>query len=429
SGLAFFLIAAYGLERLNFAPGAVLTFRIAALLTVVALLGRFVLWPMRRRVTDEQVALYLEEHEPSLQNTLISALESDGATVSPAFARRTIEQAVERCRAIEDGRRIDRRELNRFATAFAIIAVLGLALTGFGPPILRHGAGALLNPFGSAEEANPYRIDVLPGNATIARGSDQVVTAVLHGWNERPRANGVAQQIEIAPRPVGDSVFQRLPLTATDSSFTYEVLLFDVASATEYYIDADGIRSPMYRIDVADLPYVESIQLEYDYPDYTGLPNEVIDDGGDIVALRGTTVIVRATTTMPVASARILLDDGRAIRMQPDATGVMSGGIVVSAEGFYMIELMTADSTTVTGSPQYLIDVIDDRGPNVRIAKPGHDTRPTNVEEVFVEVSAEDDFGIAELELVYNVNGGEERVVKLLNAAQPLPEASAGHTF
>src|SRR5690606_38869665 len=59
----------------------------------------------------------------------------------------------------------------------------------------------------------------------------------------------------------------------------------------------------------------------------------------------------------------------------------------------------------------------------------GHDTRPTNVEEVFVEVSAEDDFGIAELELVYNVNGGEERVVKLLNAAQPLPEASAGHTF
>ena len=46
-----------------------------------------------------------------------------------------------------------------------------------------------------------------------------------------------------------------------------------------------------------------------------------------------------------------------------------------------------------------VIDVVDDRGPAVRITKPGHDTRPTTVEEVFVEASAEDDFGVARLEL------------------------------
>ena len=51
-------------------------------------------------------------------------------------------------------------------------------------------------------------------------------------------------------RIAGDSVFQSLPLTAMDEPSQYEVLLFDVANPTEYYIEADGVRSPLYRIDV-----------------------------------------------------------------------------------------------------------------------------------------------------------------------------------
>ncbi|MGH7464228.1 MAG: hypothetical protein ACREK1_03570, partial [Longimicrobiales bacterium] len=414
---------------MNFAPGAVVTFRILAAAALLLLVTGFVILPLRRRVTSEQVALYLEEHEPSLQNTLISALDADGAAVSPALAQRTIEHAVERCREIEGGRRVDRRDLNRFAAAVAVAIVLGIGLTGFGPPLFRHGAGTLLKPFGSAADATPYRIDVLPGDVTIARGSDQVVTAMLHGWELRAGMNGVAQQVEILLRAAGDSAFQRLPLTPMDEASQYEVLLFDVASATEYYIEADGVRSPLYRIDVADLPYVERIQLEYDYPDYTGLPNEVVEDGGDIIALRGSRVAVRASTTMPVAGGRIVLDGGRAVRMQPGADGGLQGVITVAGAGFYTIELTTGDSVTVSGSPQYLIDVIDDRGPGVRLSRPGHDIRPTTIEEVFVEATAEDDFGVARLEIVYSVNGGAEQVVPLLSNARALTEANAGHTF
>jgi hypothetical protein len=38
--------------------------------------------PLRRKVSDEQVALYLEEHEPALQATLLSAV-SRAATGRP----------------------------------------------------------------------------------------------------------------------------------------------------------------------------------------------------------------------------------------------------------------------------------------------------------------------------------------------------------
>src|SRR5690606_30056469 len=213
TGLLLFLVAAYGLERLNFSAGSVIAFRVIASAVVLALIARFIVLPLRRRVTNEQVALYLEEHEPSLQNTLISALEAENATVSPALAQRTVEYAIERCREIDDGRAVDRRDLHRFAAAVAVTLLFGIGLTAFGPPLLRHGAGTLLNPFSAAAEANPYRVDVQPGDATIARGSDQVVTALLHGWEARAGMNGVAQQVEILLRTAGDSTFQRIPLT------------------------------------------------------------------------------------------------------------------------------------------------------------------------------------------------------------------------
>ncbi|CAN5436055.1 hypothetical protein BH23ACI1_BH23ACI1_09100 [soil metagenome] len=427
AALLFALTLSWLAHRSDVANGTLLTLALVALITIAGLGVRYLAMPLRRRVSNEQVALYLEEHEATLQATLITALETDAGTLSPAFAERTLEQAIEKCRAIEYGRRVDRAELNRFATAFSAIAVVGIGMSLFGPGILRSGAEAVLSPLRGGERG--LRIEVEPGNATIPRGADQIVTAHLRGWEQLAGAPGVAQQVEILMRAVGDSVFQRIPLTVTETSTSYEVLLFDVDRATEYFVEADGVRTPLYRIEVADLPYVERLDLEYRYPDYTGLPPETFEEAGDIVALHGTAVTVRATTTMPVAGGRILLDDGRRIEMTVRSDGVLEGRIRVEREGFYSIELTTPEGAALSGSPRYHIDVITDRGPSVRISRPGRDTRPTTIEEVFVEVTAEDDFGVARLELVYAVNGGQERTIPLLAAARPLPEIAAGHTF
>ena len=60
-----------------------------------------------RHATDEQVALYLEEHEPSLQAEIISAIDASrqqqaaGSSHSAALVQRLVETAVEKVRAIE----------------------------------------------------------------------------------------------------------------------------------------------------------------------------------------------------------------------------------------------------------------------------------------------------------------------------------------
>lgn len=424
AALVAILLSAYGLEKLGFSSGPLLTFRVLTYAVVLGLAIRYLVLPLLRRVTDEQVALYLEEHEPSLQAAVVSAVElrdTPGAApgdLSPALIRRTIELAVERCRDVEDGRRIDQRQIQRFGAAVAGAAVIGIVLVGFSPAFVRHGANALLNPLTSAETATPYRISVEPGNVTIPRGADQQVRAALDGFD--------SELVELVLRSGADSSFERLQMARADSGF--ELLVFHIDQATDYFIESNGVRSPVYRIEVADLPYVKSLTLVYHFPAYTGLPPRTVEFGGDIAVLRGTVVEVQATPTIPTQSGKVIADD-RAIPITANEEGVLTGSMRVEKDGFYHIEMTAADGSSVNASPAYAIDILTDMPPTISFSKPGRDTRVTPIQEVFVEARAEDDYGVATIEMVYSVNGGEEQVITLYESGKALREVTAGHTL
>ena len=94
------MASAYALEALRFSPSSILGFRVLILLAAAAFAGWFLVRPLMRKVSDEQVALYLEEHEPSLEAVIITAMDSERAgraqEMSPALVRRMIEGAIER---------------------------------------------------------------------------------------------------------------------------------------------------------------------------------------------------------------------------------------------------------------------------------------------------------------------------------------------
>src|SRR6187401_3843691 len=96
--VAFFLIAAFLMQWDRFSPLSIVLARVALAVTLATSVYWFLVRPLRQRVSDEQVALYLEEHEPTLQATLLSAVEASraGATVeSETLVRKVVEQAIE----------------------------------------------------------------------------------------------------------------------------------------------------------------------------------------------------------------------------------------------------------------------------------------------------------------------------------------------
>jgi hypothetical protein len=427
-GLLVLVLSALGLESWRFTPGAIITFRIILGVALAGLVGYLFVWPLMRSASDEQVALYLEEHEPSLQAAIISAVEAGrgdaGSPYSATLVRKLVESAVDRCKEIESGRRVERVPVRRYALTLAALAIGAIALFGLGPAYLRHALSALFVLSRDVLAAAPYRIAVTPGNATVPRGADQTITAQLSGFD--------AEQASLLVRKTPEAAFERLALLRGDDG-KYEGMLFDLAAPISYFVEANGVRSDVFTLKVIDLPYVQRLELEYHFPAYTGLPPQKVEDGGDIAVLKGTEVRVRALPTMQSPGGQIVLSDTERSALAPAAEGgspaPLTGKFKVDKDGFYRIELDAPSGERVPGSPQYTIDVLADQPPTVSISKPGRDTSASPIEEVFVEARADDDFGVRDLDLVYSVNGGTEKTIRLFDGKKRLSEVSAGHTF
>jgi len=421
TGLVLFF-SAMGLEQLRFSPEAVFWLRILTWSTLGATTLIFFVRPLARRVSDEQVALYLEEHEPSLDQAVVSALDADHvAEVSPALSRRLVEAALEGARRVQFGRRVEQSRLYRGTGALVGLTVAALAIALLGPEHLRIGLSALLVPTTDASAVNPYAVSVQPGDVTIARGSDQMVNAQLSGF--------AAEDVSVFTRTGPDQTFQRLSMLRAEDG-GYEALLLGVDDRTEYFVESTGIRSATFTIDVADLPYVAQMDLTYYFPRYTGLPARTIEDGGDVAALPGTVVEVRVEPTMLTPGGQLLMDGVAADSLSLGDDGSLTGRFTVTERGFYSIQLARETGEMVDASPEYTIDVLTDNEPSIRFTKPGRDTQASPIEEVYLEIRADDDYGVGDVRLVYSVNGGPEDTTSIFQAnGAPLSEVSVGQTL
>ena len=420
--LVFFLVAATLMQWDRFSPVSIVMARVLLALTLLASIWYLLIRPLRRQVTDEQVALYLEEHEPTLQATLLSAVESHrtgNSSESEALVKRVIEQALEVCARLNAAHRVEMRPLQRNAVALGAVALVTLLAIAVGPAFLRHALSAMLR-VASVQAASPYRIEVTPGNVTVPKGADQTITASLVGF--------ASEDVVLMIRRTPTGEFEPLPLVRNDDG-KYEGAVFDVNAPTWYQVVADGVQSQVHTLQVVDVPYVQRLEIEYHFPAYTGLEPQKIEDGGDIAVLRGTEVRLRIFPTMKTSAGRVTLNEKDNIDLAAQPDGSLTASFKADRDGSYRVDLKAPSGEMAVASPQYTVDVLDDQAPSVSFNRPGRDTSASSIEEVFVEAAAEDDFGIRNLELVYSVNGGPEKVIKLFSGTSRLPEVTAGHTF
>ena len=435
SAVAFLLAAGYVIDASRFDTGMVTAARLFGYLTLAAVLIQFLIRPLLRRVSDRRAALYLEEHEPSLGGRVISAVELGSQperAASPALLERLVDSATDACHEVEDGRRVERAGLWRSAAGAAGAALLALGLLGAGPTFLERTTPLLIAPWQEPAAVNPYRIQVEPGDTTVARGADLRVTARLEGFD--------ATDVELAVRAEEGEDWQRWPMLREQDA--HSLIVFDLEAPSEYFVEASGVRSSVHRIEVLELPYVEDIHLTYRFPAYTGLEPQEQAGSGDIAALTGTVVEITVTPTLPVPGGAIEL--GSDVRPSDDndsgapaATtlplivgedGRLTGSLTVRESGSYRI-LLDGPTDRGVASADYLIDPLSDQPPIVRINRPGRDIRASNLEEITFDVKAQDDYGVAALELVYAVGGGEERTVPLYRGRTGRKDLGRSHTL
>ena len=386
-------------------------------------LAFFLVRPLLRRLPDTLVARFVEEKHPEFRDRLVTAVElahkSAADETARLFAGLLAEDALTKTATAPPGNLIEGRKILRpLGVALGSIGLIVL-LGFFGPGIFRYGTRVLWVGWAEAKVDPLYQLQVSPGDLTVGRNSDQEITAQPTGF-----APGAVRLFAL----YGDSPsWESAPMIPEENGGGYHFLLMNIRAPIQYYVEADGVRSPQYRLSVTDVPHIERLEVRYHYPAYAGMPDSIEPKGGDIVALRGTTVTVIAHTDTPATGGgRLVMDDGTELPLQAAKEKELEARWTLSKDAMYHIRLRDHQGREARASQEYVIQVLADAPPQVRLIRPGQDLDPTPIDEVVVSFEGHDDVRMAELQMRYAVNGGEEKAVSLARGGQ---ESSGEHTL
>jgi hypothetical protein len=428
AGAAVLLLTGWGAHRYGQSGGALVAWRLGALAAFAAAVYVSLLRPLARRVSDVRLARFIEERAPGTEDRLVTAVELDAEGRAPDISRALVERLRSDADAAAAGvdldRVYDRRALAAYGAAALASLLLFAGVLKWGPGGVSEGVARLVAAPGSAATAEGAKaVKVKPGTARVPKGSDQEITATLEGFE--------AEAATFFSRPVGadDSAWQGQGMEPAKAQNGFQFLIPNIQESAEYFVESAGVRSESFRLDVVDLPFVKQLDLVLNFPAHTGMTAKTVEDGGDIAALKGTVATITARLSGKARAARLVLADGRKVEMKAAGTDFV-GALTVTGDTSYYVELTSPDGEVYRGSNEYDVTALEDRPPVVTIERPGRDTKATNLEEVFTQARAEDDFGVAGLELFFSVNGGPEQRVSLQELSRDAERGLTGtHTF
>ena len=364
-----------------------------ALAGVVAMIA-----PLRRAPGDRQVARFIEECCPELEDALVTAIAERGVREPGPMVQAVVGDAVRRTRALDLDRIVSMRALRRVAmragAATTVLLILGVFSFG---PMERAARVFALYLFPES-----LVVDVMPGDVKLRAGQSLRIVAKLTG--------GVPGLVPVLRTEEGGG-FRETRMEPDADGFALSFA--DVDEGFEYSVTAAGTTTRDYTVTVIRPPRVEQIDLRYEYPKVFGMEPRQEEDGGDIYGPAGTVVRLAVHADKPVTRGRADAGGRQANRAHRRRATSLEGELTIVDDGSYRVALSDADGLNNPGETEYFIRTLEDRPPDVRIIRPASDRKVTPIEEVTIEARADDDFGIAALDLVYAVTRrpGEGRAV------------------
>lgn len=404
AGLGVAVLLLLGIELWLAPPDLTIVLLLVAALLAALVFASRLLWPLRERPSDRRVARLVEERCPEFEDRVASATELGERGGETAFQKLVVADAAAKLRETDPAPVVVSSAQLRDAAVRGVLATVALlALLAFGgDPIGRVARTAWLYAFPS-----DLTLVVEPGDIQVSAGQPVTVRVRLRGRVSAPvrTAPTLRQQVGEESRII---VMQAAP-----DGDGYVAEFSDVTESFTYRVRAATLRSRDYSVDALAAPRIRQVDVEYLYPEFTGLAPRVEPDGGDIYAPAGTNVRLTVYADEPVVAGRLIFNDGGGQALEADGAGALQGSFAVEADGEYRLSVVDGDGLSSPDDIGYLIRVTADRVPDVQVLRPRGDQEITSLEEVTIEARADDDHRIAALELVYTVAGRAERVVRL----------------
>ena len=376
------------------------------------------------RLTKSDIARHIEHAFPELDSRLLAALEQSPDVQSGRWnvlQRQVIAEAVHHSH-INDW--ADAIPAKRMRNAFlgqsaALVAFVTICLSLLPTAAQRASAVTSRTPFQSAQtpEAGPT---IEPGDVEVERGSSLLVLARF--------VAKLPATVNVVWREAG-SAEQRLPLTKSLDDPIFGGRLPALKHDLTYLVDYDGKQTREFKITVFDLPSLVRSDLELKFPSYTGLDVKQLEDAFEATVVEGTTIGVACRVNKPLASAKLVESDGTSVALTEDPANPLVYRVDFLPKKRHRMKLVLTDAAGRVNrdSEEFRFEAVPNRPPELKLAFPGQDVKVSPLEEVLVEASASDDFGLVETGIVLSIPGREPIMITLGKDQQGSQQRKLSH--
>ena len=334
--LAAFIVVTFLLDWSLILPAAVRLFLLVAGLAGFGFLAvKRLFYPLGVKITDDDLALFVERHFPELNDRLISAIqltreplvapaEGTVSTNSPELVAALVADAEQATSQIDFKRVIIGKHVAKIALWAAGIL---LALGGAAAARPEYASIYLNRVFGGATKW-PQRthlkvLDFAENRKVWPRGEDLTIAVEYEG--SEPSKTMLEYRFA-----TGEKGRERMsPLAGKRFQFTFTRL----TGPFEFFVEGGDDVTVTHTVDIVTPPSLDSVKLFYEYPTYmrkTNTPADRPETSGNVVAPIGTKVRFEALTNEDLKSAVLALGTkgketlyGAALKLRAPETPVL----------------------------------------------------------------------------------------------------------
>jgi len=387
-----------------------------ASLVLVSVISYFCLRSIFYPPNLERFSLKLEEKFPELNNRLIAALQlAKNLDENPeGYSTEMIEAVIEQADSITQKLNlqeiIDRGPIKKMGRVAGSLAVISLFFALVFPSIFKNSLYIFSHPLTEFVSPQKFLFVISPGNAEVVKYSDVKIKINVEG--EKPKKVNFYWRNEEAKWNEERLVKVNKQTSVENPDFSFDFK--EVKRSFDYYAEAEGVQSDLYKITVVDKPRVIGLRLTFNYPQYTQLKTQVVDENdGNINAIVGTKVQIEAKTNKELSEANIIFSDSTKSKMKTNKAGA-TGEILVKKDDSYHIEVWDKIGNKNQDPIEYKITKIDDQYPTVEILEPGQDQDLSENMRVPLLIRISDDYGFSSLVLSYQiVSQGQEKTIRI----------------
>ncbi len=358
------------------------------------------------RINPLYAAHTIERSEPSLKNTLVNFLffRSDRSAVSPVMYRAIEEQAATNLAGAHADMAVDRSNLVRIGYVLLTIIFVGALYAMLSPKGLFQTVGRIAAPWADISAPTSTTIShIEPGDTDAFRGQQIRIAARVQGLADDEKvtlfyttADGQIVDRAIEMTLGSDGYKHTATLPAGDGSLQQDLI---------YRIEAGDAITRAFDVTVVDAPTIFVEALRYEYPKYTGLLAQRVEQQGDIKAIEGTRVTVEGLANSGIDSAFVDFDcDGKLDQRMSteEQRATASFRLAFDADGkepkygSYQLVFTNTEGQRNPQPVQHQIEVTRDIPPEIEIVAPSKEevALPANGTLTWETVANDPDFAL-----------------------------------